>query len=145
MKKLLKIFPALLIIACVFSCAQGENYTRKQRDFSVYTTLGEAIRSVGGVQVIGGNTMAGFNDANIALRGQGSLIGNTQPLYVVDNIPIGNDYNYANSIVHPTNIASIRIVKGTNASAVFGEEGNHGAIIIRTKNYKDKDRLKKTN
>lgn len=145
MKTFLKIAPALLLIGCLFSCAQGENYTRNQRDFSTYTNLGEAIRSVGGVQVIGGNTMAGFNDAAIALRGQGSLVLNTQPLYVIDNVPIGNDYNYANSVVHPTNIASIRIVRGTSASAIFGEEGNHGAIIIRTKNYKDKDRMKKMN
>ena len=119
-------------------CAGAEGVSRQQHDFSRYANLGEAIRSVGGVQVIGGNTMAGVNQAVINMRGQASIVLHTQPMYVIDNVPVGNDYNIANNLVHPSNIVSIQIVRGTNASVIWGEDANHGAILIRTKDYKAK-------
>lgn len=129
------LFAALCLVA---SCASTDDYNKKVKDFSQYSNLAEAIRSVGGVQVTGGNTMAGVNQAVITLRGQSSLFLDTQPLYVVDNVPIGNNYNVANNLVHPTNIVSIRIIRGTTGSAIYGEDANSGVIIIRTKDYQAK-------
>lgn len=130
--------PLFCLVFCIaVSCAGTEDYNRKTQDFTQYATLAEAIRSVGG-QVTGGNTMAGVNQAVIGVRGQSSIVLNTQPLYVVNNVPIGNDYNNANTLVHPSNIISIRIIKGTSASAMYGEDANSGVIIIRTKDHKSK-------
>lgn len=138
MKASFKISLLCFIFCLVSSCAGTDEYNRKARDFSQYANLAEAIRSVGGVQVTGGNTMAGVNQAVITLRGQSSLFLDTQPLYVVDNVPIGNNYNVANNLVHPTNIVSIRIIRGTSGSAIYGEDANSGVIIIRTNDYQAK-------
>lgn len=126
-----------LAFCLAVSCAGTDDFNRKAKDFSQYATLAEAIRSVGG-QVTGGNTMAGVNQAVVSLRGQSSIVLNTQPLYVVDNVPIGNDYNNANNLVHPSNIVSIRIIRGTSGSAIYGEDANSGVILIRTRDYKAK-------
>lgn len=138
----MKTFLKCTLIATLFfiiaSCTSTKEGYNSQRDFSRFANLGEAIRSVGGMQVTGGNTMAGFNDAVVNMRGQASLVLNTQPLYVVDNVPVGNNYNVANNLVHPSNIVSIRVVRGTSASTIYGEDANHGAIIIRTKSYEAK-------
>ena len=135
------VLPAFIACLVVFatSCTSTDEYYAKQKDFSRFANLGEAIRSVGGF-VTGGNTMAGFNDAVVQMRGQSSIVLNTQPLYVVDNVPIGNDYNIANNLIHPANIVSIQLIKGSSASTLYGEDANQGAIIIRTKDYKAKVR-----
>lgn len=125
------------VFCMAVSCASTDDYNRKTHDFTQYATLAEAIRSVGGL-VTGGNTLAGVNQAVVAVRGQSSIVLNTQPLYVVNNVPIGNDYNNANTLVHPSNIVSIRIIKGTTASAIYGEDANSGVILIRTKDHKGK-------
>lgn len=138
MKTTLKTTLLCSIIYLVASCASTDDYSKKPQDFSQYATLAEAIRSVGGIQVTGGNTLAGVNQAIVSLRGQSSITLNTQPLYVVDNVPIGNNYNNANTLVHPSNIVSIRVVKGTAGSAIYGEDANSGVIFIVTKDYKVK-------
>ncbi len=128
------------LLACLAAFVMGctstkDDYYNNQQDFSRFANLGEAIRSVGG-QVTGGNTMAGKNNAQVAMRGQASINLNTQPLYVVNNVPIGNEYNIANNLIHPANITSIRVIRGSNASTIYGEDANHGAIIIRTKDFR---------
>lgn len=144
MKKSIKSALLVSLLLFTFGCAStNEGYSKKVHDFSKYANLGEAIRSVGGVQVTGGNTMAGFNDAVINLRGQSSLVLGTQPLYVVNNVPIGTSYNTANNLVHPANIVSIRVVRGMGASAIYGEDANNGAIIIVTNDYKPGNRRTK--
>ena len=138
MKHLLKMTLVTALFVFMAGCAGTEGVNQQRHDFSRYANLGEAIRSVGGIQVIGGNTMAGVNQAVVNMRGQASIVLHTQPMYVIDNIPVGNDYNIANNLVHPSNIVSIQIVRGTNASIIWGEDANHGAILIRTKDYQAK-------
>ena len=138
MKQLTKLALALGLFVFTVGCASTEGVNKQAHDFSRYANLGEAIRSVGGIQVIGGNTLAGVNQAVINMRGQASIVLTTQPMYVIDNVPVGNDYNFANNLVHPSNIVSIQILRGTNASIIYGEDANHGAILIRTKDYKVK-------
>ena len=136
MKKALRFTLIAFLAAFVMGCASTkDDYNRMQHDFSRYANLGEAIRSVGGT-VTGGNTLAGTNQAVVSMRGQASLVLVTQPLYVVNTVPIGNDYNIANNLVHPANIVSIQVMRGSSASIVYGEPANHGAIIIKTKDYK---------
>lgn len=137
MKTALRITLFCLVFCVAASCAGTDDYNRKAKDFTQYATLAEAIRSVGGI-VTGGNTMAGVNQAVVSLRGQSSIVLNTQPLYVVNNVPIGTNYNNANTLVHPSNIVSIRIIRGTTGSAIYGEDANNGVIVIRTKDYKAK-------
>lgn len=92
---------------------------------------------VAGLQVIS-NGAAG--SATVRIRGANSISGNNQPLYVIDGVPIINDVtggeidygNPANSI-NPDDIENIVVLKGANASALYGSDAANGAILITTK------------
>ncbi|QNF32280.1 TonB-dependent receptor [Adhaeribacter swui] len=97
---------------------------------------------------IPGVTIAQSNGApgggmTINVRGVGSITGGTQPLYVIDGLPLsagsdqGNDnFNYSlnplNSI-NPTDIESIQVLKDAAATAIYGSRGSNGVVIITTK------------
>lgn len=90
--------------------------------------------------------------SNINIRGAASLLGNNQPLFVVNGIPITNDlysfddglngsttidFGNAAQIVNPDDIASINVLKGPAASALYGSRAANGVILIETKTGKD--------
>lgn len=60
-----------------------------------------------------------------------------KPLYVVDGVIIGNDKNLLKDIM-PDQIAEVSVLKGNSASALYGEKGKDGVIIITTKKNADK-------
>ena len=67
--------------------------------------------------------------SRVILRGNRSIAGSSQPLYVVDGVPILGDI----TDVNPDDIASINVLKGPNAAALYGNRANNGAIIITTR------------
>jgi len=82
--------------------------------------------------------------SRIVIRGANSLTGNNQPLFIVDGIPIDNsapsnsgyggiDYGNAAMDIDPSEIASISVLKGPNAAALYGSRAANGAVIITTK------------
>jgi TonB-linked SusC/RagA family outer membrane protein len=94
--------------------------------------------------------------ANIQLRGPSTILGNNQPLIVVDGVPISNASvgdegivasnggaasNQVSGVVqasrlndiNPDDIASLEILKGAAASVVWGTRGSNGVIVITTK------------
>lgn len=74
-----------------------------------------------------GNGVSG--SSKVVLRGNRSINGSSQALYVVDGVPLGGDINN----LSPDDIASISVLKGANAAALYGARANNGAIIITTK------------
>ncbi len=76
----------------------------------------------------------------IILRGATSVDGNNQPLFVVDGIAISNatDGGTTNRAadINPEDIASITVLKGASAAALYGIDAANGAIIITTKSGK---------
>lgn len=93
---------------------------------------------VAGVQVV----PSGFNtgSARIIIRGNSSLTGNNQPLFVVDGMPIDNapgdgnlDYGNNASDINPQDVESIQVLKGPNAAALYGSRAANGVILITTK------------
>ena len=91
--------------------------------------------------------------SQIVLRGIVSLSGDNQPLMVVDGVPIDNstvnqinttiqgtnrnqDYTNRGSDINPADIESYVILKGPEATALYGNLGANGAIIITTKKAK---------
>ncbi|MDQ4141663.1 MAG: SusC/RagA family TonB-linked outer membrane protein, partial [Bacteroidota bacterium] len=91
---------------------------------------------VAGVQV---NSNGGpGSSSNIVIRGMGSVSRNNQPLVVVDGVPIqqsnSNRYGGGISEVNPDDIASMSILKGPNAAALYGSRAANGVILITTKN-----------
>jgi len=74
-----------------------------------------------------GNGVSGAS--KVVLRGNRSIAGSSQVLYIVDGVPLGGDI----SDISPDDVASINVLKGANAAALYGARANNGAIIITTK------------
>ena len=101
-----------------------------------------------GVQVISGSGNPG-EGVSVNIRGVNSLMGNNEPLYVVDGIIVttagedvqdaskdGNDYQQAqNGLagINPSDIANIEILKDASATAIYGSRGANGVVLITTK------------
>ncbi|MEO9004600.1 MAG: TonB-dependent receptor, partial [Ginsengibacter sp.] len=80
-----------------------------------------------GVQVTQ-NSGAPGGDVRIRIRGANSILGNNDPLYVVDGF-VGADFN----TVNPNDIASIQILKDAASTSIYGSRGANGVVIITTK------------
>jgi len=84
--------------------------------------------------------------ANLVIRGVKSVDG-ASPLVVIDGSPVNNtsslygntDYGNALSDINQEDIASINVLKGAAASALYGERGLNGVILITTKNGRGND------
>jgi len=96
-----------------------------------------------GISIQGSGNIGG--SSRIVIRGAGSINGNNQPLFIVDGVPISNqgfstasagggrDYGNAISDINPDDIASVTVLKGPNAAALYGSRASNGAIVITTK------------
>jgi len=92
--------------------------------------VGSALSGkVAGLSIIQPNSGV-TNDVRINLRGNRSLLGNNQPILVVDGSII--NINYLNQI-NPNDIDNINILKGAASTALYGNEASNGAIVITTK------------
>ncbi|HEX8461064.1 MAG TPA: TonB-dependent receptor plug domain-containing protein, partial [Segetibacter sp.] len=87
---------------------------------------------VAGVQVTSNDGQPGSN-AEINIRGVGSVTQSSAPLYVIDGFP--QETANANSI-NPAEIESIEVLKDASATAIYGARGANGVIIITTKRGK---------
>ncbi|MDC6361666.1 MULTISPECIES: SusC/RagA family TonB-linked outer membrane protein [Flavobacteriaceae] len=95
------------------------------------------------------NSTGAAGSSRVIIRGNSTLTGNNQPLYVVDGIPIGNDNNGAASLwggndggdgissINPDDIESVSVLKGGSATALYGSRGGNGVILITTKSGRD--------
>ncbi|WP_397362019.1 MG2 domain-containing protein [Olleya sp. R77988] len=83
--------------------------------------------------VIGGNGKPG-SDAFVKIRGVGSISNSSAPLYVVDGVI----YENLNSI-NENDILEMSILKGDEASALYGSKGANGVVVITTKNGAKED------
>jgi len=96
---------------------------------------------VAGLQITTSGQTTG--STRVVLRGMSSITGNNQPLWVVDGVPIDNtdsngqvgNYDYGNNAadLDPDDIASIEVLKGPNAAALYGSRAANGAILVTTK------------
>jgi TonB-linked SusC/RagA family outer membrane protein len=102
---------------------------------------------VSGVNITSSGTQGG--STNIVIRGQNSITGNNQPLFVVDGTPISNtenanarhsgspnggyDFGSGISDLNPDDIATMTVLKGPNAAALYGSRASNGVIVITTK------------
>lgn len=121
---------------------QGDEVSRARTSNFVQNLSGK----VAGLDVKQTNTLGG--STNVVLRGTKSITGDNQALFVVDGVPYNNattntanqrtgrgGYDYGNSAadINPDDIASITVLKGAAASALYGSQGANGVILITTK------------
>tara|TARA_Y100000310_G_scaffold343948_1_gene454101 strand:+ start:8658 stop:11675 length:3018 start_codon:yes stop_codon:yes gene_type:complete len=125
------------------SRVDGDQFT-KAREISVANNL---VGRVAGVNSSAPTTGPG-GSSRVTIRGNSSLSGNNQPLYVVNGIQIqnenlgnagkwdGSDYGDAITAINPDDIEDITILKGGAAAALYGQRGRNGVILITTKSGK---------
>lgn len=82
---------------------------------------------VSGVQIIqdSGQPNSG---SRVRVRGTGT-INNSNPLYIVDGMPVGGGISYLN----PTDIESVEVLKDAASAAIYGTRGANGVLLITTK------------
>jgi len=121
---------------------KGDDLT-KARETNLLNSL---AGKVAGVTVVGNPSGIGAS-ARISIRGERSLnINNNQPLFVIDGVPITNQFNgssgrsfqeadYGNGagMVNPDDIETMTVLKGPSATALYGSRAANGAIVIKTK------------
>lgn len=81
---------------------------------------------VNGVQVTSGGGPG--TQPKVLIRGVTTVNG-TDPLYIVDGMPVGTNINFLNS----NDIASMEVLKDASAAAIYGTRGSNGVILISTK------------
>ncbi len=92
---------------------------------------------VAGVQVIDNNEPGG--GMSIRIRGATSINASSDPLYVVDGLPIGTGGGLATggrdplNFLNPNDIESITVLKGGEAASIYGANAANGVVIIQTK------------
>jgi TonB-linked SusC/RagA family outer membrane protein len=137
--------------------AFGIKRSEKALGYSVQSIKGESMTEaresnitnaisgkIAGVQVTGTSGSVGAS-SRIVLRGNSSITGNNEPLYVVDGVPISNssfgnagsgggvDLPNGAADINPDDIESITVLKGPNAAALYGLRAGNGVIVITTK------------
>ncbi|WP_289037880.1 SusC/RagA family TonB-linked outer membrane protein [uncultured Zobellia sp.] len=111
---------------------------------------------VAGVQITNGSSGVG-SSSRIVIRGENSLGGSNQPLFVVDGVPISNeqitsnlvndgalqevDFGNGGADISPDDIASISILKGAGSAALYGARAANGVVVITTKRGRKKKGL----
>jgi iron complex outermembrane receptor protein len=121
---------------------ENEVLTNSNTDNVLNAVIGRST----GVMVSQSNGIEG-GSTRITIRGNNNLLGNNQPLIVVDNIPLENqpgltdigrgvDWGNAISDINPNDIEDFQILKGGPASAHYGSKGANGVILITTKRGK---------
>lgn len=146
--------PDLELLDEVVVTAMGISRAEKTLGYSATTVKGDEITSarksnvaealsgkVAGVSVTSTSTDPGAANS-IIIRGFGSINGSNQPLYIVDGVPLQNTTLTAmgkptavNGIsnISSDDIASMTILKGAAATAIYGSRAANGVIVITTK------------
>jgi TonB-linked SusC/RagA family outer membrane protein len=117
------------------------------------TDIGRALQGrTPGVQILQSSGIAG-SGSRVNIRGNSSITGNTQPLWVVDGVPINTDQNDTNQDfrdgqvaptrfldLDPNNVESISVLRGLSATTLYGSQGRNGVILVTTKTGGSKDK-----
>jgi len=143
--------------------ALGISREQKELGYGVQTVSGEDIASspntdmvnalsgrTAGVEIVSSSGTAGASSF-ITIRGSASITGNNQPLFIVDGIPInsGGGIGTVDGVasskrtidINPDDIASMSVLKGGAATALYGLRAANGAIIITTKRGSAKQKM----
>ncbi len=157
----IQLEPDVLGLDEVVITALGVTREKKSLGYSVQDIDGEEIETareknivnslqgrLAGVQITNGSGSVS-SGSRILIRGNSTLQGNNQPLFIVDGITVMNSYtplgskggiDYGNTAMdlNPSDIESISILKGANAAALYGSRAVNGVVLITTKSSKFK-------
>lgn len=134
--------------------ALGIEKSRQSLGYALQEVKGEQLAEARSANLVNGlsGKIAGVrispnagpgSGSNIQIRGQSSVSGVNQPLFVIDGVPMeqsqnaGKQFGGGMSEINPDNVASISVLKGPSATALYGSRGQNGVILITTKNGSD--------
>lgn len=132
----------------------GSDAVSEVKESNVMNSLAGRVAGVTITQSTGGLA----SGSRLVIRGNNSLTGNNQPLYVVDGVTVDNsgfgtaagtgtanysraDYGTGVSDLNPDDIESITVLKGPNAAAMYGSRAANGVVLITTKKGKSSQGL----
>ncbi len=111
----------------VFGCSSTSSTTATLQASELgFTSLLDLLRREPNLNISG----SGYN-ATVLIRGNRSIEGNNEPLFVVDGTPLGSGYSSASSI-DVTTVESIRVMSAAQ-SGIYGARGGNGVIQIKLK------------
>ncbi len=136
--------------------AYGLKRSEKSIGFSASTVKNEDLTAARGASVMGGlqGKVAGLtitsaggtgSSQKVVIRGVTSFSGSNQPLYVINGVPMQNDFQGNNatnnsvdfgnlaSDINPDDVESVTVLKGASATALYGSRAANGVIVITTK------------
>jgi TonB-dependent SusC/RagA subfamily outer membrane receptor len=127
--------------ASAFSKVKGDVLTN-----SGETSLLKGLSAkASGVSIVSNSGDPG-SGAYVQIRGQNSITGSTQPLYVIDGIPVSSDeigsgtdgvgQQSRMNDINPNDIESVKVLKGASAAALWGYRASNGVVLITTKKGK---------
>ncbi|AWW00227.1 TonB-dependent receptor plug domain-containing protein [Arcticibacterium luteifluviistationis] len=91
-------------------------------------TIENYLRQMPGLNVNG----SGYN-ASVTVRGVKTMYGASEVLFVVDGVPLSGGLGEVQALVQVRDIANLTILKDGSATALYGNRGGNGVIIIKTK------------
>lgn len=117
------------------------------KDMPVFSVDQALQGRAAGVQVTQTSAAPG-GGLSVRVRGANSLISGSEPLYVIDGLPIypdnasygtGGDRQAQNALaaLNPNDIESIEVLKDASATSIYGSRGANGVVLITTKRGKD--------
>ena len=83
-----------------------------------------------GVQITSASGTPGAG-TTIRVRGGNSIVGDNEPLWVIDGIIVGQNYDLNN--INPNDIKSIEVLKDASSVAIYGSRGANGVVLVTTK------------
>ncbi|HVS60516.1 MAG TPA: SusC/RagA family TonB-linked outer membrane protein [Gemmatimonadaceae bacterium] len=122
--------------------AQQQLSTNDLNQTKTLNVINNIQGKVSGVNITGSGTQGGSN--RIVFRGANSINGNNSPLFIVDGVALSNrarvgdpgggyDFGSAIADINPDDIATMSILKGPNAAALYGSRAANGVIVLTTK------------
>lgn len=117
----------------------GSDVVEKKADANFVKSL---EGSVAGFTMNNSSSMPG-TWGSVNVRGMGSLSSSSQPLYVIDGMPVNSDYDSMTSTsynfldpmasINPSDIETVTVLKDAAATAIYGSRASNGVIVITTK------------
>jgi TonB-linked SusC/RagA family outer membrane protein len=126
--------------------AQQQISTQELNQTRAQNVVQQLEGKVSGVAITSPGTQGG--STNIIIRGQNSITGNNQPLFIVDGVAVSNanrggapfvgtttnfDYGNALSDLNSDDIETLSVLKGPNAAALYGSRAANGVVLITTR------------
>lgn len=109
----------------------GEITAEKLQKVPQENVLNALTGKVAGLRISNSNSDLNA-ETQIVIRGRKSLTGKDAPLIVIDGLPVGDDASVVSDL-NANNIASVSVLKGPSAAALYGSRAGNGVLLITTK------------